>query len=88
MKDFNDRPSARTLSLDDGYGLVILLDDDFRALLHFSQHGVKVASHFGLAHMDSTRRPHYGTSAVELDTPTTSSPISRVTPRGRYTGKI
>jgi hypothetical protein len=39
---------------------VVLLDDDLDALPHFGQHGVKIASHFGFAHVDSGHDFDYG----------------------------
>lgn len=51
-KDVRDWPSARLRRANHGDGPVILLDDDFDALLDLDQHGVEVARDFGFAHVD------------------------------------
>ncbi len=38
---------------------VILLDNELDALLHFGQHGMKIAGHLGLAQVDACHSSHH-----------------------------
>ena len=59
-KDFSNGPSAAMLGTKNRDRPVILLNNDLYALLHFSQNGMKIASHFGFAHVYGCHCFYYG----------------------------
>ncbi len=59
-EDFCNGPSAAMFSSEHSNRPVILLNHDLNALLHFGERGMKIASHFGFAHVDSSHGLQYG----------------------------
>jgi hypothetical protein len=67
-EDFCNGSSAAVFSSEHSDRPVILLNHDLNALLHFGERGMKIASHVGFAHVDSSHGFHYG--AFSSSTPT------------------
>ncbi len=58
-EDLCNGTSAAVFSPEHSDRPVILLNHDLNALLHFGERGMKIASHFGFAHVDGCRGIHY-----------------------------
>ncbi len=63
-KDFRDEPSTAVWRAENGHWPVILLDDEFQALLHLGQYGMEIPGQFSFCDVEGTHRLHHNLSSL------------------------